>query len=371
MRTAVLMIVFGLVAGSLAVGGVDAKKTEYQERAAKLATDDANGHYVLGLWCSKNDLDTEARLEFEKVVALDADHEGARSALGYVRHQGRWLSKDEAMRQKGFVRHEGVWLLKEEVAAKLLPATERKRKAEAQAKVRKLLKQMVAGGAKVERIATKALAGVKDNYKVEPLAYALRYPAENVRVFAAKELGRIQDRRALQPLIHRSVIDPSETVREVALDAALAYQDPNLLAPYVKALNSKHQPVRINAAEAVGGLGDVRGIQYLVYRMSAHGGGLNRSHIYLANQLSFIQDFDVEVAQTAFIADPQPGILQEGTTLDVRVLATERQADIVERRVLRNSLKRLSGVDMGDDAEKWGKWWMQNRERLMTKASTE
>jgi type II secretory pathway component GspD/PulD (secretin) len=43
-----------------------------------------------------------------------------------------------------------------------------------------------------------------------------------------------------------------------------------------------------------------------------------RANITLVNQLSFIQDFDVEVAQTAFIADPIVGIVQDGLTLDVR-----------------------------------------------------
>ncbi len=43
-----------------------------------------------------------------------------------------------------------------------------------------------------------------------------------------------------------------------------------------------------------------------------------RANITLVNQLSFIQDFDVEVAQTAFIADPIVGIIQDGLTLDVR-----------------------------------------------------
>jgi general secretion pathway protein D len=43
-----------------------------------------------------------------------------------------------------------------------------------------------------------------------------------------------------------------------------------------------------------------------------------RANITLINQLSFIQDFDVEVAQTAFIADPIVGIIQDGLTLDVR-----------------------------------------------------
>lgn len=43
-----------------------------------------------------------------------------------------------------------------------------------------------------------------------------------------------------------------------------------------------------------------------------------RANITLVNQLSFIQDFDVEVAQTAFIADPMVSIIQDGLTLDVR-----------------------------------------------------
>ena len=116
MRTAVLVLAFGLLVGPLAMGGADATKATYQERAKKLDAKDATGHYVLGLWCRKNGLADEARLEFEKVVALDPDHEGARQALGYVRHRGRWLSRDEAMKAKGLVRHDGKWILKEKAA---------------------------------------------------------------------------------------------------------------------------------------------------------------------------------------------------------------------------------------------------------------
>jgi hypothetical protein len=362
-----LIITIGLVVGPLALGAPDRAPVEYKERAAKVAKDDANGHYLLGLWCEKNGLHDEARLEFEKVVALSPDHVGARQSLGYVRHGKRWLTREESMKRKGLVKHDGTWMLPEEVAIRLLPKTEKARKAEAEKKARKILKNMLKGGPKVERISMKAMEGIQDRYKVEPLAYALRYPSETVRVYAAKELGRIEDRRALRPLIHRSVIDPSETVREVAFEAVMQFNDPNLLAPYAKAMNSKNQAVRIHAAKAVGGLGDIRGIEYLVYRLSAHGGGVQRAHIYLATQLSFVQDFDVEVAQTAFIADPIVGILQEGQVLDVRVLATERKADIVERRVIRRSLRKLSGVDMGDDAEAWAKWWGKNKERLLAK----
>ena len=43
-----------------------------------------------------------------------------------------------------------------------------------------------------------------------------------------------------------------------------------------------------------------------------------RANITIINQLSFIQDFDVEVAQTAFIADPIVGVIQDGVVLDVQ-----------------------------------------------------
>ncbi len=43
-----------------------------------------------------------------------------------------------------------------------------------------------------------------------------------------------------------------------------------------------------------------------------------RAYVSVLNEVSFLQDFDVDVANTAFIANPEIGILQEGVVLDVR-----------------------------------------------------
>jgi general secretion pathway protein D len=43
-----------------------------------------------------------------------------------------------------------------------------------------------------------------------------------------------------------------------------------------------------------------------------------RAYITVINQVSFIQGFDVDVATSAFIANPNVGIIQEGIVLDVR-----------------------------------------------------
>jgi len=54
----------------------------------------------------------------------------------------------------------------------------------------------------------------------------------------------------------------------------------------------------------------------------------NTQRAYLSSvaQISFVQDFDVDVAQTAFIADPVIGVIQEGLALDVRpTVSNDRQ----------------------------------------------
>ena len=43
-----------------------------------------------------------------------------------------------------------------------------------------------------------------------------------------------------------------------------------------------------------------------------------RANLTLVNQISYVKDYDVEVAQTAFIADPLIDIIQDGLTLDVK-----------------------------------------------------
>ncbi|MHC4547203.1 MAG: hypothetical protein ACYTEZ_00365 [Planctomycetota bacterium] len=58
-----------------------------------------------------------------------------------------------------------------------------------------------------------------------------------------------------------------------------------------------------------------------------------RANITVVNQISFVQDFDVEVAQTSFIADPVIGVIQDGLSLDVRpTVSNDRQYVTMELR---------------------------------------
>jgi len=58
-----------------------------------------------------------------------------------------------------------------------------------------------------------------------------------------------------------------------------------------------------------------------------------RAHLTVVQQQSYIKDFDVEVAQSAYIADPQIGVIQTGVVLDVRpIISNDRRYITLELR---------------------------------------
>ncbi len=67
---------------------------EYNARRAKVR-DTAGAHYSLGLWCERMGLRGEATAEFAAALSFDLGHEGSWKHLGFKRHQGRWMTRDQ------------------------------------------------------------------------------------------------------------------------------------------------------------------------------------------------------------------------------------------------------------------------------------
>lgn len=86
---------------------------EYEQKLQ--AATDAKGYYDVAVWAREKGLGTRANEIFRKVVSLSPDHEGARRALGFERHEGRWLEGDEIMVARGLLKHDGRWLPKDTV----------------------------------------------------------------------------------------------------------------------------------------------------------------------------------------------------------------------------------------------------------------
>jgi hypothetical protein len=177
----------------------------------------------------------------------------------------------------------------------------------------------------------------------------------------------------VQELLCRAVRDIAEGPR---LQAALALRDagePALMLPVIRAMESESAALRTHAAEALGVMGHAEAVEPLVQRLltlpaTGGSGGFHapRAHIFVGRQIAFVQDFDVEVAQNAAIGNPQIGTLQEGASLDVRVLGASsgsRYGYASESAAIRSSLERLTGVRAGSTKTAWKAWWAANKEQ--------
>ncbi|MFH1023399.1 MAG: hypothetical protein V1809_08405 [Planctomycetota bacterium] len=106
-------------------------REEYQTRLAKVANGGtADGWFALGEWCAEKLLKKEAEAAWRKTLTFAPDHEGARRALGYRRHQGTWMTEEEVRMAEGYVKFRGQWVKPEERDRILADESDMKKKLE-------------------------------------------------------------------------------------------------------------------------------------------------------------------------------------------------------------------------------------------------
>jgi hypothetical protein len=351
-----LVLLLGIVAA-----GDETLRAEYTKRASSPEAQNAEGHYRLALWCAEQGLAPEARHHFRAVLTLDADHRAARRALGYEQVRGRWVAGKDAMRAKGFREFEGSWVTPEEY--ELLAKDEIAAGAERDARrvADEALKHAWSADPAVRARAMAEIERLDPKYRLRPLAIATRITQKDVRLRAIEGLAALDDADTLPTLYQRAIFDGDEEVRLAAVGAIRETGAEGKIGPFVKALGSAFAPVRIAAAQALGTLGDAGAVGPLVARYQVSGGSGQSVYISQVNQISYVQDFDVEVAQTAFIADPVIGVIQDGLTLNFRALSHTGTFDVYEGAAYASALRDLTDKDFGNDSKAWAEWYRNEK----------
>ena len=209
----------------------------------------------------------------------------------------------------------------------------------------------IAGARLVERAAWEAVAPV--------VAGDLRSAGPLGRRLAAELVGRFAPATETKVLLVRAVLDSDDGVRTAAAVALGRADEPALIVPIERALYSSTPEVQRNAAAALAHMNPPAALPVVASAIlappSSSGGAGPRGHVFIGKQYAYVQDFDVEVAGAAAIADPQIGVLVEGSVLDVRVLASRIERRVVWKTLVR-SAGQLAGRDLGDDRDAVEAW---------------
>jgi transcription elongation GreA/GreB family factor len=286
---------------------------------------------ALAHWAADAGLATEALAELDRVLERAPDHAGALAIVS------------------------SAWLLS-------VPSLDVAPEAEAAAR-----EELLRFGSNLppagREVALIELAKAKDRETLrKELARDLWSPIVVRRSFAALALRRIFPGDELRPLLVHSVRDASEDVRRASARALRGAEDPAIVVPIVKALGSSSLAIRANSAAALGEAGYLAAVPALISRMAAalQSGGEARpphSHIFIGRQISYVQDFDVEVAQFQAVADPQINVLIEGNVLDAGVIGVREESVAIEVVAIRGALEKLTGLRPGGTARDWFAWW--------------
>ena len=342
-----------------------APRKAWLARAAKVSGQDAVGQFKLALSAEAQGFEDLARGAYERVIATQPDHRAARRALGYERAEdGRWLHHNQVRRERGLVLYEGAWHLPAEVEAltrkAARPATGGAAPLEARrsdGRVRRLLAYAAGKDTALARAARLRLASLEHKELLQGALEALYEKTPATRVVAAQTLSELGDEAGLRALLFSSVRDTDAGVRTAAIQAAASLGHPDSAIPLIRALGSENQQIVAHAAEAIATLGDVRAARYVIRRMTAAGSS-PRSYVSFLNQISYVRDYDVEIAQRSNIANPNVGFVQEGVVLDAHVLGAVITETWIEP-VLADTFGRLVGQSFGSAAQAKA-WYAQH-----------
>ncbi len=243
---------------------VDEHLAEYRLRS-RTTPDTADGQRALARWCKEIGLSAQAELHFERLLQLAPDDEEARLALDYQQADGRWLTRDEIMKQRGMVLYKGTYRTPQDIALRERTAAAEANEAEWVQKLR-----LWRGWLDSRRPEQSAEAQANFDALNEPAAIPalLRILAAEKDQWAYSELlkvaARFPDPEVTRTLINATLEEAKADLRELALDLLTRDGRRVPLLPYMRALKSKDNRIVNRAGKALAAIGDPEAVSALI-----------------------------------------------------------------------------------------------------------
>jgi hypothetical protein len=333
---------------------VATKATRYQAKRDALDPKRLRDCLALAKWCDSQRLRKNAREVRKLLLKHHPNHAPTRSLLGYVRHEGRWITRDQYMESLNLVKSRDgkSWVSHGKRQRQDLSAEH----AALQPEVEAILRSTARRGPKP---VLADLAKYPTGAVVGPLARVLRgSETKALRKLAAEELGRRRAKAAEAALARSAVEDTSHTVRTAALGALKHVGSTRMRREFVRGLSHKSVFKKAHAAEALAQFPYRGAVPVLIHKLRETTSGFGVVSITIKTDRAYISDYELSSGGTgaavAEVADPTVSKSTEGVSLEVKIVQWYRET-------LVKALRRATGQSFGSSAKQWDRWWKKNR----------
>ncbi len=327
-------------------------------------------HQQLADWCISRQLKAQRVEQLELLLELDPENEVVHRSIGHVRHDGEWMSRDEAMAKQGYVLHKGKYITQLEL--ELLDQTGVERAAE-QVWYPKVKQWSGWLSGRDPRRVTEGLQNLRSIQDPDAVAALWNYLGQqqnsDYRQLFVEVAGQIKGPKPVRRLSQSLLNEGYEPVFRMALATIDEDQKIEVVKYCLPGLKNKSNDVVQRAAIVVGQFGDERVIPDLI-------DALITTHTYNVQVPDNTSSTTFGVASngvptllpsgnTAILPNniemlSRLGQLPYGYTVNEtnpKVMRTVTvKSDFRNTQVLA-ALKLLTKQDYGYDQRDWQRWW--------------
>jgi len=343
---------------------------DYESRLRRLP-DTLAAHLEIAEWCRQKGLSHQRETHLLQVVKLDPEHEASQQALGRVRHQGRWISRDDMMTQQGYVKYKGKYITAQELEVVEKTTAERQSERAWTQKIKGWINRVQGdtfASVEKQREAWQSLEAIHDADAAPAISNHLAtHEHRDLRLLAVKVLSRLGGPKSVPGLVKLSLMDVDAEVRYAALQGFAEEQHERALPLYVKALRSEWNPVVCRAGTGLGVVGRTQAVPALIdalitphnYQVRVPGNG-NSNYTFSTNG-GFTSGSALppnieaglragQYPQGVIVLDQTPNAMLSKTRV-VTVTMEHQNAEVL------TALQKLTGKNFGYDKRTWHLWW--------------
>ncbi len=335
-------------------------RVQYARRAAALP-DTADDNVALADWCAENGLTAERRKHLLRAIAIDPQHENARSALGHVKVNGIWVAattqpaRAAASKPTASARAEQD---DNELIAEIQSTWSMRIRAIRDTLLDGGLADLVARGrAKLEEI--------RDPLAVLPMVRALSPGGTACRAALVGALKHFDTDETTVNLAAIALLDAEDSIREEAVRELVRRADPRVGPQIRRGLKSQNDELVRRAAIALGRLRDPGSIPDLIDVLTAQ--RVKRVEVVASYFDNYVQTFsnpsDISLGDNKLLHyRGQLGVSYITLPGAVPIPRTElRLADVtVFRTEVMEALKAITGQNFGFEAAEWRRWYEEH-----------